>query len=461
MPDKANETIVLREQELNLIRRPETKNWQIHYKIGASKTWYRKTAGTANLDEAKRIAEDTFHEARVLDRRGLAIVSRKFKSVAEVVSRRFKTEVAAGTGKKSYADYHRAIDSYLIPFFGNYNIDRITPNVISEFHRWRKDKVGYELKASTQNNHNAALNAVFDYAIEKSYMTESQRPGLKNTGGATASRGVFTTEELIELQAFIQQWSATARTERSRWLRELLGLYITFVACTGVRPGTETEDLCWKHIEFVQKTNMRVIHITLPKGKRGSRTLVARNELWPLLDKLRQLESEFADMTLEDVVASKSPKLLFKLRDGTKPYNLVNSFADCLAECGMSKSDRDGKSRSLYSLRHYYATQRILEGMSLGQLANQMGTSEAMIERHYSHLKPLMIAEQLAGGIPDAQTAEAAEIRRFAQISPVRADVMSLVAATTGIYLPMPEANPRAEEELRQELSKAARARAR
>ncbi len=456
MPDISSETVVLREQELNLIRRPETKNWQIHYKIGASKTWYRKTSGTANLEEAKRIAEDIFHEARVLDRRGLAIVSRKFKSVAEVVSRRFKDEVAAGTGKKSFADYHRAIDSYLIPFFGNYNIDRITPAVISDFHRWRTEKVGYELKASTQNNHNAALNAVFDYAIEKSYMTESQRPGLKNTGEATKSRGIFSTDELIELQSFIKQWSANARTDRSRWLRELLGLYITFVACTGVRPGTETEDLCWKHIEFIQKPNMRVIHITLPKGKRGSRTLIARNELWPLLDKLRQLDPDFADMTLEEVVASKSPKLLFKLRDGTKPYNLVNSFADCLAECGMSKGDKDGKARSLYSLRHYYATQRILEGVSFGQLANQMGTSVLMIERHYSHLKPLMIAEQLAGATPDAKTAEAEEIRRFTQITPARADVMSLVAATTGVYLPLAEANPRAEQELQRELSQAA-----
>ena len=144
---------------------------------------------------------------------------------------------------KSYADYYRAIDSYLIPFFGSYNIDRITPAVITDFHRWRKEKVGYELKASTQNNHNAALNAVFDYAIEKSYMVESQRPSLKNTGAATANRGSFTTDELIQLKAFIQQWSANARNERSRWLRELLGLYVTFVACTGVRPGTETEDL--------------------------------------------------------------------------------------------------------------------------------------------------------------------------------------------------------------------------
>jgi hypothetical protein len=79
-----------------------------------------------------------------------------------------------------------------------------------------------------------------------------------------------------------------------------------------------------------------------------------------------------------------------------------------------------------------------------------------MIEKHYSHLKPLMIAEQLAGAMPDAQTAEAEEIRRLAQISPVRADVMSLITATTGIHITLTEANPRAAEELEKELSSAA-----
>ena len=123
----------------------------------------------------------------------------------------------------------------------------------------------------------------------------------------------------------------------------------------------------------------------------------------------------------------------------------------------MSKDDRDGKARSLYSLRHYYATQRILEGVSFGQLANQMGTSVSMIERHYSHLKPLMIAEQLAGAIPDAKTAEAEEIRRYTQISAVREDVMSLVAATTGTHIALKAANPRAAEELEKELNKTSR----
>jgi hypothetical protein len=84
-----------------------------------------------------------------------------------------------------------------------------------------------------------------------------------------------------------------------------------------------------------------------------------------------------------------------------------------------------------------------------------MGTSILMIERHYSHLKPLMIAEQLAGKIPDDKTAQADEILRYMNASPVRNDVISLVGASTGVYLPLVEANAKATKELKDELNKA------
>lgn len=452
----ADSTVILRPQELRLKRRSNSGAWQIHYKIGSSKTWVRVTSKTSDLSAAKQVAEDLFHEARVLDKRGLSIISKKFKAVAQVVSERFKEQVKAKTGKKTYADYYRAIDTYLIPFFGGHNVDNITPALIAEFHQWRTEQVGYELKASTQNNHNSALNAVFDYAIEKGWMTNSQRPSLKNTGEATSARGIFSTDELLELQKFIQKWTKDGRKGKTQYLRELLGLYVTFIACTGVRPGTETKELKWKHIEFIQKPNMRVIHITLPQGKRGSRELIARNELWPLLDKLRELQPEYKDLTLEQLIAKKENKHIFRMRDGTIPYNLVNAFGDCLREASMDKGDKDGRPRSLYSLRHYYATQRVLEGMSFGLLAKQMGTSILMIERHYSHLKPLMVAEQLAGDIPDDKTAAHDEIRRFMNPGPVRSDVMNLVGATTGVYLPLEQANPSATDELKAELKKVA-----
>jgi site-specific recombinase XerD len=41
------------------------------------------------------------------------------------------------------------------------------------------------------------------------------------------------------------------------------------------------------------------------------------------------------------------------------------------------------KATTIYSLRHTYASQALLNGMNVQLLAENMGTSVAMIERHY------------------------------------------------------------------------------
>jgi len=57
----------------------------------------------------------------------------------------------------------------------------------------------------------------------------------------------------------------------------------------------------------------------------------------------------------------------------------------------------EGDGRSLYSLRHTYATFQIMEGIDFETLAVQMGTSISMLEKHYSKLKPYMRSKQLSG----------------------------------------------------------------
>ena len=53
-------------------------------------------------------------------------------------------------------------------------------------------------------------------------------------------------------------------------------------------------------------------------------------------------------------------------------------------EAGLLKDDF-GNERTLYCLRHTYASRRRYEGMSYDDLSVQMGTSVKMLEEHYSH----------------------------------------------------------------------------
>ena len=142
----------------------DSKKWQVHYKLDGIKTWFRQSTDTADVKAAAAIAERMWMKATFDHEAGRPVISKKFKPVAEMVLHRLDAEIKAGTARPSTKDYVSAIRLYLIPFYGAYNIDGIKPAVISEFHTWRSVKVGRELSGSAQNNHNAALNVIFDEA---------------------------------------------------------------------------------------------------------------------------------------------------------------------------------------------------------------------------------------------------------------------------------------------------------
>ena len=208
MRTPGNETIIVKPELIRLVRRFDSKKWQAHYKLENLKTWFRRSTDTANVKEAAKIAERMWMKATFDLEEGRPVISRKFKPVAEVVLHRLEAEIAAGTAKPSARDYVSAIKLYLIPFYGAYNVDGIKPAVISEFHVWRRDKVGRELSGSAQNNHNAALNLIFDEAVERGYMTAYERPLTKNTGAESDRRAEFSHEELETMMKYAAKFIA-------------------------------------------------------------------------------------------------------------------------------------------------------------------------------------------------------------------------------------------------------------
>lgn len=89
---------------------------------------------------------------------------------------------------------------------------------------------------------------------------------------------------------------------------------------------------------------------------------------------------------------------MFRLPDGTVSKNIHQTFRKFLTDTGLIKCQRKEQNRTLYSLRHTYATFALLnDGMDIHALAVQMGTSIGMIERHYSHLTPRLKKDMLTG----------------------------------------------------------------
>lgn len=75
---------------------------------------------------------------------------------------------------------------------------------------------------------------------------------------------------------------------------------------------------------------------------------------------------------------------IFCKRDGTVIHSFKKSFNSFLEEYDLLR-DIDGNKRTSYSLRHTYGHRMIEKGLSIYQIAVNMGTSVKMIEDFYSH----------------------------------------------------------------------------
>ena len=86
---------------------------------------------------------------------------------------------------------------------------------------------------------------------------------------------------------------------------------------------------------------------------------------------------------------------VFSNEKGIPIKSFRKSFLGLLDAAGLT-IDNQGKKRCIYSLRHTYATFREVYGnVEVHELAQNMGTSVQMIEKHYGHMKPEQVAERL------------------------------------------------------------------
>jgi integrase len=433
MTEKKDTTHILVPNTLVVFVRPRSTVWQCRYQVDGK--WQRESTKERNLDDAKRVAHDLLIEANVRKKLNAAPITRLFKDIAKQAIIRMEKLIADGDGKSMYKEYISIITNYHVKFFGKYKIDEINHQLIEEFDKWRITKMGDAPKHSTVLNHNAALNRVFDEGIYRGYMYEINRPKLVAVGKKTERRPAFDMAEIRALRANFDDWIEKGRTDSTQ-LRYLLRDYCTILLDTGMRPGTEINELTWAQIEIkyypksepsnlapehidpkVEPTpeDLEWIHanvtaiIKIRKGKTGSRDCVGRS---PTVRALREIAKRNFDEDLEKVIKkfpnekivmykelvterqkdkNRAPKL-------KKPTSFSRLFDTYLDEHNLLIDPVTKKRRVLYSLRHTYATIALqIDNVEIHTLAVQMGTSVAMIEQHYSHLDAVKAVHQLRG----------------------------------------------------------------
>ncbi len=383
-------------KKLRLDKRAGSDNWYARLTLPSSKRLI-KTTKTDDLEAAKEIALRLYYEVDARIQNKLPATTRKFKDVARHAIHRMEAELEQGVGKQAYKDYIQVLNKWLIPYFGSTDIAKLDLAAVTAFDAWCTEKNGKVPAQSTINNHNAALNRVLDEAELNGWIVKSLRPTLLNKGVKTESRGSFTVEEYRRIYTALRGYHKQTTNEKSAATRETLRNYVLFLANTGVRHGTEALGLCWRNIEWYERDGERYLAINVD-GKTNKRTAIARDRVVDFLWRQAQLNSRISVADFDALIAAKLDEPVFTTQLGmvaTVP-NLNRAFNALLDELDL-KTGADGRTRTLYSWRHFYATQDLERGVSTHALSRQLGNSTEMIDRHYSKYSPLLNAEVHSG----------------------------------------------------------------
>ena len=417
MPEKIETTHVLMDKTLIVYRRERSTIWQCRFKVDG--VWQRASTKEHDLEKAKVIADGLRIEAEIRKRSSLPVITRKFTSVAKLAIDRMNDETAAKKGKVSYKDYIRVINEYLIPFLGKRNITSIDYAALDELDTWRITKMGKAPSQSTLLTQNAALNRVFDEAVIRGFLTDANRPKLESKGRASKRRPAFSMEEIRALFAAFDGWIDRVRSDRKE-ARQLMRDYVIALLETGARPGKELMNLKWKQItesidpitavtgdvdeygDAIESTDLRRSVEMTVSGKTGTRNIVGMGRT---VEALRAIAKRNYDVEmpllnpLQNITKSKNNDYVFRTRDKADlSPSFQKMFDHFLEEHNLLIDPITEQKRVFYSLRHTYATfQLTYDKTPIHTLAEHMGTSTGMIEKHYSHLKIAQAIEQLRG----------------------------------------------------------------
>lgn len=401
---------VFRDGNIVLYTRNGRPTYHARLKIEGLAGYVVQSTRRRSLPEAARVAEDHYEDLRFKARHGLEVKAHTFESVWH----QFRSNNALVLSSHRLKFFDGTAERYFLPYFQNHSIESINDHTLREYWNWRigywSSDRGLQKILSAQNSrttqkkrHNSKLGNVARIPAYKTLLMEqsalrqvfrwANRAGIINRAPEIKAPKLKHAPEIVRRPAFdelewywlkqrIEAWALRMGEFKSDRLnslhlyqRSMLRAYVHFMINSGLRPN-EARQLRWRDISHIRDKagdDQIVLHIS-PNTKTGERDVVPLKKV------------DLALKMIPAISKQTGPEgLVFCDHQGAPISNFGKTFKKLLSRFGLLK-DRYGRTRSIYSLRHTYATFMLLRGTNIEDLAQNMGTSPGQIYKHYRHI---------------------------------------------------------------------------
>ncbi|MAH74107.1 MAG: hypothetical protein CBC09_08605 [Cellvibrionales bacterium TMED49] len=393
----------LQNGQIVLYQRPNAKKpkWQCRLSFPQKSGFTRMTTGHMDEVDAIAFAKDKWLEFYAKLKNNETIETKSKKLITAVNHYLQNLKDTGRVGEKRIEEEQRFLETYFCTFMKDKKLSDVTKGAVNQFVDWRVKnykKIRYKnsniSKKPSENymrKNVLTIRKFYNWCTDQGWCKEIRDFDLPKQ--KINRRPHFDDADYLKLSRNLREHEKEGKTAEGgyKWReRFLLRNYVLILANTGLRSG-EARNLKWKDVTSQERLeDGKVVKDILLNvdGKTGSRQVVANpNVKSPLENLYRNREEELKSRPNKN-------EPVFANRKGEEIKSFKKSFEHLLTKYDLLH-DNKGDKRTIYSLRHTYATYRINEGVSITDLSNNMGTSVKMIEQHYYHALNARRAEEI------------------------------------------------------------------
>ncbi len=404
---------------VQIYKRGRSRYWQCAARV--ADTRHRESTKCEHLDQARDFAEEWYLDLRGKLRRSQIVPNGEAlkEMVAQLIKEQHLVPEAPPpppehTFQEAYEEYLREVKvltlstrspkyvnflelrmkRHVLPYFGAKPLSQVNRGLVQRYRAKRAednialtktdDSPGYAPARSTMLQEIVHIRQILKHAEGLGWITTV--PNLSTpymTQGKRGRRAWFSPEEYKQLYKATRKRIEDCPRPGYKSRYEDTHDFVLFMANTGLRPD-EALRLQYRDVQVEKDvatgTTILVIDV---RGKTGVGYCKSMPGAVMPFERLRKRRAK----QLKDAPrGDEAPRALLPT-DLIFPKFHRELFNNILDEEGL-KTDRDGQTRTAYSLRHTYISMRLMEGANIHQIANNCRTSVQMIEQFYaSHIK--------------------------------------------------------------------------
>jgi len=413
-------------RDVFIYRSGATKSGRYYIRIydDKSKKDFVQSLRTTNRIEALSKAEQIYAEKKNALRRGTKITSINTKELIRIyTTERLKTLTSIphqGITKESFNTLTKQL-KYWQEYIehrklANTRIEDIPPDTGKGFGIWMKElhkqRYGGKERSNETINHTiAAVKKMYrDVAIDEKYITMAEFPVfryLKVNRDQVHKRDIIEPEEFMMLRRWMTNTWCREKgiSDLERTKRYVYCQYLVINYYTGCR-NKEMLGIRWgdistiKHEDAESQRINRSIFIPAENSKTGrSRHCVA-----PVAYQFERIKEHYKKLGINNFQRDDYVFInLSKTKRGTNtPYDqpaMEKRLKAVIQGSGLKMIlDETGRHITQYSARHYAATDALMRGVAIYDVAVNLGTSVYYIEKTYSKITALKKSTEITKG---------------------------------------------------------------